>query len=331
MNPTSTPTQPLTDAFGRSLTYLRLAVTDRCNLRCTYCMPAEGLNWQPRKQLLSFEEMLRLVGILHAAGINKVRLTGGEPLLRKDIGVLLEGLASFDNLEVAITTNGTAGLHHLDLMEKLGIRSINLSLDTLDPVRFAALSRRDEFDKVKAFLDRTLNPGWNLKINAVMLPETALDEIRDLSLLAEQHAVSVRFLEEMPFNGHRETKNLRDHAVIQTQLEQLFPGLAEIDPSPSGTARRFSHSDWKGSVGIIPAFTRSFCGTCNRLRITPDGLLRSCLYAKGGVSLKDLLREGASDSEVLQAVQHAVANKAIDGHAAAAASPIRESMAQIGG
>lgn len=294
-------------------------------------MPAEGLDWQPRAHLLTFEEMLRLVGVLHDAGIRKVRLTGGEPLLRKNISFLLHGLSEFKGLDLAITTNGTAGLHHLDTLEKLGIRAINLSLDTLDPVRFAALTRRDEFAKVNSFLDRVLQPGWLLKINAVMLPETTAEEVAALSELARNHAVAVRFLEEMPFNGHRATNNHADHTVIQSQLEGLFPGLIEIDPSPSGTARRFEHPDFKGTLGIIPAFTRSFCGTCNRLRITPDGQLRTCLYANGGLSLKDLMRQGATDAELLAAVQMAVNSKAKDGHQAAAAVPIRESMASIGG
>jgi len=331
MNPTSTPTLPLADRHGRTLDYLRLAVTDRCNLRCTYCMPAEGLQWVRRESLLSFEEMRRLVGVLHAAGLRRVRLTGGEPFLRKDLPVLLRALAAFDGLQIAITTNGTRALPHLPLLKALGIRDINLSLDTLRPKRFAAIARRDNFEQVHACLAELLEPGWNLKINAVALPDADPEEWIELTELARTHAVAVRFLEQMPFNGGQSHPPKYLAKDILQHVQKAYPQLQSIGPSSSGTAERYSTPDMVGSVGIIPAFSRSFCGSCNRLRITPEGALRTCLYAKNELSVRDALRSGCTDAELLDLITRAIRGKAIDGFAAEAAASSRESMATIGG
>lgn len=331
MNPTSTPTLPLADRHGRTLDYLRLAVTDRCNLRCTYCMPAEGLNWVRRDSLLSFEEMRRLVGVLHGAGLKRVRLTGGEPFLRKDLPVLLRTLSAFEGLNIAITTNGTCTLPHLPLLQELGIRDINLSLDTLRPERFNDIARRDLFAQVHDCLVALLEPGWNLKINAVALPDADPEEWIELTELARTHRVAVRFLEEMPFNGGKSHPPKFVAGDILAHLQSAYPTLKAIGPSSSGTAQRYSAPDMVGSVGIIPAFSRSFCGTCNRLRVTPKGDLRTCLYAKNELSLRDAMRGGMTDRELLALITRTIQGKAVDGFAAEAAASSRESMATIGG
>ena len=328
----------LTDAFGRSMKYLRLSVTDRCNLRCFYCMPHEGIDFLPKDQLLSYEELLRLTSILAGLGINKVRITGGEPFVRKDVIGFLERLAFIDGIsKVSITTNGILTLPFIPELKKIGIHQINLSLDTLSETKYQKITRRNEFQKVMETFHSLLDGGFDVKINAVIIEGINDHEICDLARLAIDYPISVRFIEEMPFNGSgRAPKKLTwDFAKILETLQQHFDKLTPVKSESGSTSENFHFDGAKGNVGIIAAYTRGFCGSCDRLRITSTGSLRTCLYGADTLNLKELLRDGADDSEVISAIQNAVQKKARNGFIAekdrGLANPIGESMAGIGG
>ncbi|MEL6923075.1 MAG: GTP 3',8-cyclase MoaA [Bacteroidota bacterium] len=327
----------LYDNHGREINYLRLAVTDRCNLRCHYCMPEEGINYVPRKDLLSYEEMLKLVTLLADMGISKLRITGGEPFLRKDMMKFLEAISKVQGIkEIHITTNGTLTEKLVPQLKQIGIRSVNLSLDSLDPVRFREITRRDELHKVMDTFHALLTHSIRTKINAVIMNGHNTDDIIPMAMLSKDHPVSVRFIEEMPFNGagQREVEPWSFREIHQRLLD-TFPGLEKIKDAPFSTSLNYRIPDHLGSVGIIPAYSRTFCGTCNRIRITPQGLLKTCLYDDGVFNIKDLMRAGASDTQVRTAFLEALGNRAKDGFEAERnrnfGLPVSESMSTIGG
>ncbi len=328
----------LFDNHGRPINYVRLAITDRCNLRCAYCMPEEGINFGPRSTLLQYEEMLRLLRILAGMGIEKVRITGGEPFVRRDVMDLFQGLAAIDGItKIALTTNGTLTRAHLPALLASGVRQINLSLDTLDRNRFAQITRRDEFDAVWATFMAMVEQDFEVKINVVLLQGQNDMDIIPFVKLTRDFPVSVRFIEEMPFNGgatpHSEL--FWDWKRIESAIRAEFPQLSKIPDPPHSTALNYSIPGFAGSVGIIPAYSRTFCGTCNRLRITPQGLLKTCLYDQGVFNIRDLMRAGATDAEVQTALLEAIGSRARDGYEAEnrrlAGFPARESMTTIGG
>ncbi|OJW83496.1 MAG: cyclic pyranopterin phosphate synthase MoaA [Bacteroidetes bacterium 46-16] len=326
------------DSHGREINYLRLAVTDRCNLRCTYCMPHDGLQWLQRDELLTYEEMLRLCRLLVSKGISKIRITGGEPFARKDMMHLLTSLSEIDGLsELTLTTNGVLTAPFIPGMKKIGIRSVNLSLDTLDRERFLAITRRDELDKVLDTLRALLQQGMGVKINAVLMDGRNTGDIRPLVELAKDNAVSVRFIEEMPFNGDGADCQppVWDHPRILQEIKAHFPGIYKIPDAPHATAYNYSIPGYKGTVGIIAAYTRSFCGSCDRIRITPQGTLKTCLYSDGGLSVRDLLRSQQNDELLLATLLSAINNKPRDGwaaeHSRKEGRVLGESMAIIGG
>lgn len=322
----------LLDNHGRIINYLRLAVTDRCNLRCFYCMPAEGIDWLERKELMTFEEMLRLCTMLAKAGIEKIRITGGEPFVRRDIMPFLERLSTTKGLkELTVTTNGVMTAPLVPDLKKLGIRSVNLSLDTLDKNRFFAITRRDELDKVMATLDQLLRHGLNVKINAVVMEGKNTEDIIPLVRLTKNLPVSVRFIEEMPFNGGNHNTELRwDYVRIMETIKQHFPSIIKATDPSFSTSYNYQIPGHVGSVGLIAAYTRSFCGTCNRIRVTPQGMLKTCLYDNGVMNVKELLRNGFSDEETMARIAAAINNRAKDGWAAEERKT-HESMAAIGG
>ena len=328
----------LTDNHGRKINYLRLAVTDRCNLRCFYCMPEEGLNWLSRTELMSYEEMMRACSLLVKMGIEKIRITGGEPFVRKDIMSLLAGLSKLNGLkDLSMTTNGVLTAPYVGEMKKLGISTVNLSLDTLDPNRFFTITLRDEFAKVMETLQELLRNDMTVKINAVVMAGKNTQDIVPLVELTKHLPVSVRFIEEMPFNGDGHVyKGLEwDHARILNEIQQRFPGITKsIDPANS-TAYNYNIPGHKGSVGIIAAYSRTFCGTCNRIRITPQGTLKTCLYDDGVMNVKDLMRTGSDDDQLEQYLMAAFGKRVKDGweaeHQRVAKTGIHESMATIGG
>jgi cyclic pyranopterin phosphate synthase len=325
----------LLDSRGRRITYLRLAITDRCNLRCRYCMPAEGIPFVPHHQILRLEELHRLVRILASLGVSKVRVTGGEPFVRQGVVPFLGQLAQIPGIRALhVTTNGVAVASHLPALRDLGLAGINLSLDTLQQDRFLAISRRDEFANVRQTLDAILAMGIPLKINAVALAGVNTDELASLASLAREQPLTVRFIEPMPFNGEdRLQPSAWTMAEILAELRRHFPGLAASTQIGPTTARLFQAPGFRGHIGIIPSYSRQFCATCNKIRITPQGMLKTCLYDQGTLDLRRMVRGGASDGEIALAVQRCVANRYWDGHAAEAgmAGAPKHSMAAIGG
>ena len=328
----------LKDNHGRDINYLRLAVTDRCNLRCYYCMPEQGLNWLERNELMSFEEMLRICSLLIHMGIRKIRITGGEPFVRKDIMKFLTSLSKLNDLEeLTITTNGVLTAPIIPDLKKIGIRSVNLSLDTLDREKFFSITRRDELPDVLNTLTQLLNNGIHTKINAVVMSGKNTDEIIPLIQLAKDDPIDVRFIEEMPFNGtgiHSNSVEWNHIRILET-IKNSFPNITKIpDPSYS-TSTNYHIPGYKGNIGIIAAYTRSFCGTCNRIRITPVGEIKTCLYDGGVLNVKDLLRMGTNDDTIKNTLLKAFNSRFKNGweaeQARHEATPVHESMATIGG
>ena len=324
----------LTDNHNRTINYLRLAVTDRCNLRCFYCMPEEGINWLSRPELMTAEEMLRVCTILVKAGIEKIRITGGEPFVRKDIMPFLTDLSKLPGLkELTITTNGVLTAPHIPDLKKLGVRSVNLSLDTLDRNRFFAITHRDELPAVLDTLDQLLHHGMEVKMNAVVMEGKNISDIIPLVQLTKDMPLSVRFIEEMPFNGGDKhyTKLQWDHVRILETIKEQFPAIEKIPDADYSTSYNYHIPGHKGTVGIIAAYTRSFCGTCNRIRITPSGTLKTCLYDNGVLNIKDLMRSSNDDTAVQAALLSALGKRAKDGWEAESKTTVHESMASIGG
>ena len=325
----------LLDNHGRELTYLRLAVTDRCNLRCTYCMPAEGITYMPERELLSWEEMFRLTRILHEMGIKKVRITGGEPFVRNGLLDFLTNLAGLKDLEICLTTNGVFVGDYIESLQKLGVRHINLSLDSLDRDRFQQITRRDDFAKVYENLIRLIDAGFQVKINAVVMQGKNEEDIIALTEFAREHPVSVRFIEEMPFNGSGlvEEKLFWDHARILERIRSQFSDLKARPFLFGETANTYEIPGFKGNVGIIAAFTRTFCGSCNRIRLTAKGQVKTCLYDDGVFDMKPYLRSEVSDEEVKAQFLTLFKSRPLDGFEAEnkRKGVITESMTTIGG
>jgi molybdenum cofactor biosynthesis protein A len=328
----------LIDNHGRKINYLRLAVTDRCNLRCFYCMPEDGLNWLSRSALMTYEEMLQSCSLLVKMGIEKIRITGGEPFVRKDIMKLLRALSALPGLkELTLTTNGVLTAPYVAELKNIGVSSINLSLDTLDAGRFFSITRRDEFANVMATMDELLKHEIEVKINAVVMDGKNTQDIMPLVELTKDLPVSVRFIEEMPFNGdgHVYTGLKWDYVRILDEIKGHFPGIRKLDDPQYSTSYNYQVPGHQGSVGIIAAYSRTFCGTCNRIRITPEGELKNCLYDNGVMNIKDQLRQGISEDNLKQMLLNTFNNRVKDGWEAerqrVESHGIHESMATIGG
>jgi len=325
----------LFDNHGREMSYLRLAVTDRCNLRCTYCMPAEGIAYLPEKKLLSWEEMLRIVHVLNQLGIRKVRITGGEPFVRPGLMDFLQELAKIKNLEICLTTNGVLLENHLDSLLNLGIRNVNLSLDSLDSERFFKITRRNDFDQVYRNLMRMIEANFIVKLNAVVMHGMNETDILPLVNFTEKHPVSVRFIEEMPFNGSGlvEEKLFWDYRRILSHIKTEFPHIEEVPMAYGETSKNYHVPGFMGDVGIIAAFSRTFCGSCNRIRVTSLGQVKTCLYDDGVFDLKEYLRLGVSDGDLKNTMIKIFGERPKDGFEAEnnRKGVINESMTSIGG
>jgi len=328
----------LIDNHGRKINYVRLAVTDRCNLRCFYCMPEEGIKYIAREELLSYEEMERLMIILVGMGIEKLRITGGEPFVRKDMMAFMQRLSQIEGLdEINLTTNGTVTKPLVPELKAMGIRTVNLSLDTLDPKRFFEITRRDVFDKVMGTFHALLEHGIKTKINAVVMDGRNTQDIIPMTELTRNFPVNIRFIEEMPFNGAGSNypSLAWNHQKIIDHLKAHFPNIEKIPDPPFSTSMNYHIPGHQGTVGIIAAYSRTFCGTCNRIRITPQGMLKTCLYDDGVFNIRDLMRTGASDTEVGVAIREAIGHRAKDGYEAERnrrfGRPVSESMSTIGG
>ena len=325
----------LIDNHGRPINYLRLAVTDRCNLRCFYCMPHEGIEFLPKNHLLSYEEMLRLIKLMAEMGVSKVRITGGEPFVRKGLMPFLWKISETPGIEkINLTTNGVLTAPYVRELKDLGISSINLSLDSLDRARFFEMTRRDELPNVLHTFDEILKNDIPLKINAVMMAGKNEDDIFDLVNLAKENPVSVRFIEEMPFNGEGiKPEYFLSYTRIIDKIKERHPSLKAIKNEANSTSYNYQIDDFKGNVGVIAAFSRTFCGTCNRIRITPTGDFKTCLYDEGKMNLRDMLRSEKTDEEIKQFIQASISKRAKDGFEAEAnrSSLVTESMTTIGG
>jgi cyclic pyranopterin phosphate synthase len=328
--------EPLVDSWGREVRSLRVSVTDKCNFRCRYCMPAEGLEWLGREEILSFEEIERLVGLLAAMGVDEVRLTGGEPLVRRELPVLVEKLARVDGVDdLSLTTNGVLLDRLAGPLVAAGLRRINVSLDSLSHVRFAEITRRDALDRVLAGLAEAerypeLRP---IKVNCVALRGFTETEVPALAELARRKPYVVRFIEFMPLDADEAWRedDVLTGGEIRALIEERWP-LVEVPAKASSTARRFRFADGAGEIGFVNPVSEPFCSTCDRIRLTADGKLRTCLFSRREWDLKEPLRAGASDAELEALLRHAVAHKELK-HRINEPGFVRasRSMSQIGG
>lgn len=324
-------TEILTDKFGRQINYLRLSVTDRCNLRCVYCMPAVGVKFSNKQELLTYEEMLYLIDILGEMGVDKIRLTGGEPFMRKDFIHFLEQVSKRDFLKsIGITSNLTLIQPYITRLKDMAISKINVSLDAMDAVSFKSITRRDDFDTVYQNLMNLIEEGFDLKINCVVMKGRNESQILPLMQLAKEHNISVRFLEEMPFNGSGMQNETITYQQIIGFISQHFTIEKQLDPKHS-TSQNYRIKGFKGSIGIIPSFSRTFCGDCNRLRVSATGQVRNCLYNKDQLQLREVLRSNAYKNVIKEQIRSVVNQKPKDGFAAADQNNHYESMLKLGG
>jgi GTP 3',8-cyclase len=328
--------EQLTDSFGRAIKSVRVSVTDKCNFRCTYCMPAEGLEWLRRDEILSFEEIHRLVGIMAGMGVDEVRLTGGEPLVRRDLPTLVEMLAGTPGVEdLSLTTNGVLLDRLAGPLVEAGLRRLNVSLDSLSHVRFAEITRRDALDKVLRGLEeaerhRELRP---IKVNCVAIRGFTEQEVPALAELARRKPYVVRFIEFMPLDADErwDADQVLAGEKIRALIEERWP-LVEIAAKPSSTARRFRFADGAGEIGFVNPVSEPFCSTCDRIRMTAEGQLRTCLFSRQEWDLKTPMRAGATDAELEAAIRQAVDHKELK-HKINEPGFVRasRSMSQIGG
>ncbi|XP_035466191.2 molybdenum cofactor biosynthesis protein 1 isoform X2 [Scophthalmus maximus] len=302
----------LTDNFGRRHSYLRVSLTEKCNLRCQYCMPEEGVKLTPRGQLLSTSELLTLARLFVQEGVDKIRLTGGEPLIRPDVVDIIAELKKLEGLKtVAVTTNGMNLARLLPKLKDAGLDLINISLDSLVPAKFEFIVRRKGFHKVMEGIDKAIEMGFNpVKVNCVVMRGLNEDELLDFVALTEKKPLEVRFIEYMPFDGNKwNFKKMVSYQEMLDRIRQQWPELEMLQSGHTDTAKTFKVQGFKGQVGFITSMSDHFCGSCNRLRITADGNLKVCLFGNSEVSLRDILRSGASDKELLQIIGSAVGRK----------------------
>ncbi|CAJ0943533.1 unnamed protein product [Ranitomeya imitator] len=302
----------LTDSFGRQHSYLRISLTEKCNLRCQYCMPEEGVKLTPKSDLLSAPEILALAKLFVQEGVDKIRLTGGEPLIRPDVVDIIAQLKKLEGLKtIALTTNGTNLARLLPKLKDAGLDVLNISLDTLVPAKFEFIVRRKGFHKVVEGIHRAVELGYNpVKVNCVVMRGLNEDELLDFVALTEKQPLEVRFIEYMPFDGNK--WNFRKMVSYQEMLDtirQKWPELEKVPTVLESTSKAYRVPRFQGQIGFITSMSDHFCGSCNRLRITADGNLKVCLFGNSEVSLRDCLRSGASEEELVQIIGAAVGRK----------------------
>ena len=304
-------TLPLIDTYGRRHNNLRISVTDRCNLRCTYCMP-EDVTFRDKSELLSFEEMACIVGVAATLGVNKIRLTGGEPLMRRDLPELARMVIAVPGItDVGLTTNGVLLADQAKALYAAGLRRLNVSLDTLDAGRFSELSRRDGLDLVLAGLEKAKAVGFrNIKLNAVALRGFIEHDAGPLAHFARSNGYELRFIESMPIGAEpwERDRAFLAHEILELLEREVAPLSPAVDYDPHAPAMRFDYADGLGSIGIIASVSRAFCHSCNRLRLTAEGKLRNCLFALDEVDIKPLVRAGRM-AELAEAIRANVASK----------------------
>jgi GTP 3',8-cyclase len=304
---------PLVDTFGRVHTSLRISVTDRCNIRCFYCMPELNADFMPREQLLTFEELHRLAKLLVGAGVRDIRVTGGEPLVRRQLPLLIELLAGIDGLEdLSLTTNGILLAEQAAALRAAGLKRINISLDTLDETVFQQITRRSGLHRTLEGIDAAIASGFaSIKLNALAIRGITEKEVARLVEFALAKQVTLRFIEFMPLDSDRawQADQVLSGDVLLSIIREHFGEVTELSrPQPSQPAEDFLVAG--GRIGIIRSVTAPFCEACNRLRVTADGAIRNCLFAQTETPLRDLMRGGATDQELLVAIQQSVLAKA---------------------
>jgi cyclic pyranopterin phosphate synthase len=330
------PPAPLVDSYGRLHDNLRVSVTDRCNIRCFYCMPEHDVEFVKRAEILDFEEIERFVRIAAGLGIVKVRVTGGEPLVRRDLPELIRRLTAIPGIrDLALTTNGVLLPGLAEPLYEAGLRRINVHLDTLDRERFIQITRRDEIGKVLAGLDLSKRLGYRIKLNAVAVKNLVEPDVVPLARYARENGFEVRYIEFMPLDAQNlwdRGKVLLADEIIETLSREIAPLEPVPDPDPRAPASEYAFADGIGRVGFIASVSRPFCLNCNRIRLTADGKLRYCLFAIEEDDVKSLMRSGASDEEIAALIRRNLAAK-WEGHEINSAKfvPPPRPMYSIGG
>ncbi|MHB1713104.1 MAG: GTP 3',8-cyclase MoaA [Acidimicrobiales bacterium] len=326
---------PLVDSYGRVHNDLRISVTDRCNLRCVYCMPEEGMTFLPRGELLTFEEITRLGQVLQGLGVTSIRLTGGEPLVRKDLPSLIARLSDVGFEDIALTTNGTELARLASPLVAAGLRRVNVSCDSLRVPRFAATRRRGHLPVVLEAMDAAEAAGLPpVKVNVVLLRGHNDDEILDFAAFARETGRVVRFIEFMPLDADRkwDREQLVAGREVHERVSAVWPLEAVTEPGDPAPAQRYRFADGAGEIGLISSVTEPFCGTCNRLRLTADGTIRNCLFSDEEHSVRDVMRRGGTDADIAMVLRRAVWAK-FPGHGINDPGFLapRRSMSMIGG
>jgi cyclic pyranopterin phosphate synthase len=327
---------PLIDTFDRVHDNLRISVTDRCNIRCFYCMPEDGVKFQPREEILSFEEIERFVRVAVSLGVRKLRVTGGEPLLRKGLAKLIQRLSGIEGIQdLALTTNGVLLTEQAQELYDAGLRRLNVHLDTLDRERFKLITRRDDFDRVMRGIETALRVGYTVKINAVAVKNLVEPDIVPLARFGREHGIEIRYIEFMPLDA----QGIWDHGkvlladdMIAMLTREIGPLNAILDQDPRAPATEFEFADGQGRVGFIASVSKPFCLNCNRIRLTADGKFRYCLFAIDETDMRVLLRNGGPDEAIAGAMRASVKAKWI-GHQINTTKfvPPPRPMYQIGG
>ena len=326
--------EPLVDPHGRTVRDLRVSITDRCNLRCRYCMPAEGLAWLPRSELLTYEEIERIARVcVERFGFTGIRITGGEPTVRAHLPVLVEKLARLGT-DLSLTTNGATLRLLAGDLRAAGLRRINISLDSLRPETFFAITRRHAIDQVIDGIDAAVEAGFSpVKVNCVLIRGVNDDEIVDFARFGRERGVTIRFIEFMPLDAEEgwEPGTVVPGAEVVAAVAATYP-LAPVESRGSAPAERFRYLDGGGEIGVIASVTQSFCGSCDRVRLTAEGMFRNCLFAVKETDLRAILRAGGSDDDLAAAIAADVGTKWA-GHSIGQVNFIRpgRSMSQIGG
>lgn len=297
-------TSILTDTFGREHTYLRISLTERCNLRCTYCMPVDGIALSPKSHIMTYEEIYTIAKAFVANGVTKIRLTGGEPLVRKDVALIMENLARLP-VELTITTNGVIVNKFIETFKKCGIKSINVSLDSLSANKNESITRRNYFKKVYDNIQLLVKEGFEVKLNCVLIKGFNDNEIIDFIELTKVQPIQIRFIEFMPFDGNK--WNMEKLVSLEEVLKQVYSHydmsrFVRLNDKPNDTAKNYQIKGYKGAFAVISSVTNPFCDGCNRIRLTANGQLKNCLFSTTESDLLTPLREGRSIASVIKKV-----------------------------
>lgn len=299
------------DSFGRNIDYLRVSLTDKCNLRCKYCMPSEGIQMLEHDRILSLEEWARIINIMQQLGIKKVRFTGGEPLVRKNMIKLVGDVHDLGIQEIAMTTNGVLLGEQALALKEAGLTQVNISLDTLNPKTFEEITGVAALDKVLSGIEKSLQVGLKVKLNCVPCKEWNMEDLCEIAALAQKYPLDVRFIELMPVGCGKEYHGMSSDAVrsiLEKEYGKAVPLLVE-NKALGGPAQYYEFQGFKGKVGFISAMSHKFCENCNRVRVTAEGRLKLCLHYNKGIELRALLRSGNTDEQIKEKIEEAVMQK----------------------